>query len=96
MESPVNAITRLEDFIAGHKARACDIERGDGYGATCWCMTLRTEKGTIRVAEVGFFPGTLKPDCYFVANGDDPDFDWPGLEAVINLALDRAEEKCNP
>jgi len=69
------------------------MDIANGYGATCWSIELVTEKGTISVAETGFIEGTLKPDCYVVVDGDDPKFDWPGLAAVINLAVDKAEEK---
>jgi hypothetical protein len=86
-------LKRLQEFIHRHKARSCSMDIGNGYGATCWSLELTTEKGTIRVAETGFISGTLKPDCYVVVDGDADDFEWPGLERVINLALEKASEK---
>lgn len=87
-------LQRLQRFIHGHKARWCSMSVGNGYGATCWELELGTERGTIWVAETSFFDGILKPDCYVVVDGDAEDFEWPGLERVINLALEKASEKC--
>lgn len=86
-------LKRLQDFIRGHKARSCVMEVGNGYGATCWTINLMTEKGLICVAETSFISGALQPDCYVVVDGDAEDFEWPGLEKVINLALEKASEK---
>jgi hypothetical protein len=96
---PPSALGRLEDFVNGHKARHCRIEIDDGYGATCWRIELYTEKGMIHVAEVAFLenadgtPLKLKPNCYVVRQEDD-DSEWPGLEKVVDMAVDKAVALC--
>lgn len=42
-----NQLTRLENFIFGHKSRYCQIGIDDGYGATCWSVDITTEKGSV-------------------------------------------------
>lgn len=40
----MTTIERLEKWNGGHKARSVSIEVDDGYGATCWRVTLTGEK----------------------------------------------------
>jgi len=55
--------------------------------------------GYVYAAEVSFFLSDKEPPrnyVYVIPNYkeevDNKDWDWPGLEAVINAAIDRAEE----
>ena len=87
----MNQLKRLEDFIDGHKARSCSLDIDDGYGASAWHVSINTEHGRIEAGE-GLNRNT-NPNAYgaFVYAKDQND--WPGLEATLELALDRAQDK---
>ena len=74
----MNTIERLESWNEKSKSHRVRISIDNGYGANCWEIDLWNGKNIIACIETML----MKP-------GDD----WPGLEAVINAALDAAEEK---
>lgn len=88
-----SAMQRLENWYAGHKARAVKIDIDDGYGAASWGVTLWMEgKRKVECYEAAGLP--LEGADKFCLYNDDPDCkyeDWPGLEATIHAAIDRAE-----
>ena len=88
-----NCIKRLEDWKQGHKNRSVEIGIDDGYGATCWTVTLNAGKKKVVASEVSFWEcdAPLPEHIVFVRSEDD-ESDWPGLEATINAAIDRAEK----
>lgn len=55
---------------------------------------VKNKHRAIHAAETNFFEyDDPPPNVVFVVDGDDLDEkDWPGLEATIKAALDRAEE----
>ncbi len=89
--SPLDA---LEKWVGAHKSHHCRICIDDGYGATCWRVSLYRKDGepeSVRAAETNFFTGGKPlPGVVFVADGDS-DFDWPGLGPTIMAALELAE-----
>jgi hypothetical protein len=89
-----DTITRLEDWCHGHKARWVEISIDDGYGATCWCVTLGlSQNKKIEAYETSFFVldnAIIPPEVVFVHDGES-DGDFPGLTKTINAAIDRAE-----
>jgi hypothetical protein len=89
----MTTLERLEQWKGGHKARSVVIDIDDGYGATCWTVRLKGQgKKEVIAAETNFLEyDSLPPHVVYVIDGNSDD-DWPGLEAVINAALDRAEQ----
>lgn len=98
----MNALERLEAWKSGHKARSVKINIDDGYGANCWEVELWGQGkkkegagGYVYAAECAFFESDKPLPNYVVYlhdGNDDADWDWPGLDAVINAAIDKAEE----
>jgi len=81
---------RLETWRNGHKSRSVQIGIDNGYGATCWTVDLFGKGQTVHAAEVSFWEGEAEsaPDnVVFAKNGDK----WPGLQATLTAALERAE-----
>ena len=90
----MNTIQRLEKWKHGDKARSVKILVDDGYGASCWEVTLYGKgKKEVHAAEVSFWviDQPIPENVVYVIDGDS-DEDWPGLERTINAALDRAEQ----
>lgn len=85
-------IERLEAWKSGSKARWVEISIDNGYGASCWQVTLGVSLNKkIEAYEVAFMThGELPPEVVIVNDGNHFD-DWPGLAATINAAIDRAE-----
>lgn len=81
-----DALDRLEKFVAQHKANCATIWIDDGYGACCWMVELRHEKGRTCGQEVPFCDPPEEHVAY--ASKDD----WTSLEAVINATLDAYEQ----
>jgi hypothetical protein len=79
MTTPRDPLGALEAWAAGHKSRAAVIDIDTGYGASCWCVTLRGNAREVEASEAGL----MKEGCLD---------DWPGLGATILAALRRAEE----
>jgi hypothetical protein len=94
VKAEMNTLQRLEEWKSGHKARSVDIHVDDGYGASCWMVTLYGKnKRIVHASEVSFLvhDRPIQKDVVYVLDGDS-DEDWPGLERTINAALDRAEQ----
>jgi hypothetical protein len=95
-----STLTRLQKWKSGHKARSVKISIDDGYGATCWVVELwgkgkkfeDKKEGYVFAAEVNFFEYDKLPEYVVYIVDGNSDEDWPGLEAVINAALDKAEK----
>ncbi len=90
----MDTIKRLENWKSGHKSRYTHIYIDDGYGATCWNVALYgKERKIVYAAEVNFIESDapVPENVVFVIDGNS-DEEWPGLEAVINAAIDRAEK----
>lgn len=91
----MNTLTRLENWKSGEKCRSVEINIDDGYGATCWEVALQRGKKSVLCVE-----STREPkDCERIEKDGNlfvrcpaTDGDWSGLEAVINCAIDAAEE----
>lgn len=95
----MTAIERLEKWKAGHKSRSASISIDDGYGASCWTVSLRAGSKLATAHEVCFWEdsGAGWPENVVFVNkqpdlleGKDED-DWPGLEKTILAAVDLAE-----
>lgn len=105
-----NALKELEEWTGGHKSRyVSGLGIDDGYGATCWSLTLGSGKlkpeddwagdmakksAEIYAAETNFISygnRAIPPNVVYVVDGDSDD-DWPGLEATILAAIDKANE----
>jgi hypothetical protein len=86
-----STIERLEKWNNGHKARWVNIERDDGYGSSCWTVTLGHERGITTAIEWIEQDGTEgEPAVGHVrVYGKD---DWAGLDATINGAIDAVEK----
>ena len=87
-----DTLKRLETWRIGHKARSVSIAIDNGYGATCWEVQLTGQGGkSVTAAECNFWAhdGPVPDEFVCVCDGDN---DWPGLAAVINAAIDRAEK----
>lgn len=105
-----NTLERLEQWNYRHKAHAVSIDIDDGYGATCWTVTLYTTGSTIIASELWFFsnPANVtvanglmryeedrkdeKPSKIFITPIDN-EYDRCGLEKLIEIALDEAENE---
>lgn len=61
-----DAITRLEKWKNGHKARSASIDVDNGYGATCWRVELKGQNSKqVMASEVSFWcisKGQVIPD----------------------------------
>lgn len=87
-----NALERLERWKYGHKSRSVSIDIDNGYGATCWTVTLYEGKKETTVCSFlsdGGFPAS--PNAYGARSRDDEDD--PTLEQTILEALRRAGEE---
>lgn len=95
----VDVIERLENWRYGHKARAVLIEIDNGYGASCWTVTLHHEKrpwgDKIQSWETSFTKGgTPMPYVVYACGQDDGTDGWEpfvGLAATINAGIDLFE-----
>ena len=98
----MTTIERLEKWKQGHKSRSVSIDIDDGYGATCWVVKLRGNGKVVIASEVSFYEydfyendknetAAIPENIVFVLPSDS-DEDWPGLEPVMNAAIDRAEK----
>jgi hypothetical protein len=84
-----NPLAELEAWEYAHKARAALIEIDNGYGATCWSVTLHGEgKRRVIAAECAFVEGTPKTDVVFVSTDESED-PFVGLGPVILAAIDQ-------
>jgi len=88
-----NAIAELEAWVHAHKQNHCEIGIDNGYGATCWAVTLRQAgyDGERRLRAIECheqrFP---KSDIIAASYGDDCEF--VGLQQTILTAMDYADE----
>jgi len=82
-----NLLLVLENFMNGHKARSATVTVDNGYGATCWEVSMTTEKGSISVSEDDLMANT-RNCCIPGCDGDLCQCDdWPGLTPVLYHAL---------
>ena len=92
-DSPPPACSALEAWRAESKDHAIEISVGNGYGASCWEVTLFKGKTKLVCCEVAFFEGPTErqmgDDLYVVVPEQE---DWPGLDATIHHALAKARE----
>ncbi len=91
MTTSIDTIRRLEEWQSKSKSHSVRIEIDDGYGATCWTVTLRRGVSQIQAQE------STGESCRVMLGGNvtllvGGEGDWPGLEATINAAIDAAEE----
>ena len=95
-----DAIYELEKWNNSHKAHSVSIDIDNGYGATCWTVTLYKGKRKVVCSETNFIESEgIDPmwqehegDLYcVVVDGDEMD-DWPGLNATIKRAIECAEK----
>jgi len=88
-----NALQRLIDWKFASKSHVCKISHDDGYGASCWVVELWIGNRHIYCSEAGGLPATGDRFCLYNDEDECEWQDWPGLEATINAAIDRAEAK---
>ena len=88
----MNALERLEKWKNGHKCRSVTIDIDDGYGASCWAVTLREGKRKTTVCDFYADEGENLPHAYgkYVEGETE---DRPTLEQTVLEALRRVSPK---
>jgi len=89
-------VDELEDWLFGDKSRSISIEHDDGYGASCWSVTLGQGSQKVVCEETSFISQKgVDPrwyehgqDLHTVASLDD----WPGLSKTVKHALSCASK----
>ena len=88
-----SSLSLLEKWRNAHKSHAVEVCADNGYGASCWAVSLTRGQHFVLCHEVNFWKGPDRQQAdgnLIVCVPDNGDF--PGLAATIEYAVKCAEE----
>ena len=96
-EMSYDAVSALENWRSTSKSHAVSISVDNGFGASCWEVTLWNGKQKLVCSEMVFIEYEGVDDHWHV-DGDgtlyvsppENDDEWPGLSGTIKCAIESA------